>query len=111
MKKNVLIKGILLLLVVGLLAMGFTGCGSMIYTSTGTVYLKVYGSEQYDLYMDYDRYFNDVYQGTYTITNVPIGNHFFEAVDFWDWTWGYDSVNQYITSGVNHVYLYPPYTP
>jgi len=103
-----LIKGILLLVVVSILAIGFTGCAPMPYPTTGTVYLRVYGSYTYDLYMDQYQYFNDKYQGTYTITNVPIGNHFFEAEDsVWGWTWGYDSVTQYIHVGANDVYLYP----
>ncbi|HZK11236.1 MAG TPA: hypothetical protein VFD10_02630 [Atribacterota bacterium] len=110
MKKNVSTKGIFLLVVVALLAIGFTGCAPTPYPTTGTVYLVVSGSYYYDLYMDFDPYFYDVYQGTYTITNVPIGNHFFEAEDgYWGWTWGYDSVTQYIHSGVNNVYLYPSY--
>ena len=107
MKKNVLIKGILLLMVVSILAIGFTGCAPTPYPTTGTVYLVVSGSYYYDLYMDYNQYFNDKIQGTYVINNVSIGNHFFEAVDFWGWTWGYDSFNQYIGAGVNYVYLYP----
>ena len=106
MKKNVLVKGILLLIVVSILAIGFTGCVTVIPT-TGTVYLVVSGSYYYDLYMDYNQYFNDKIQGTYVINNVSIGNHFFEAVDYWGSFWGYDSVNQYIGAGVNYVYLYP----
>jgi len=38
MKKSVLIKGILVLIAIALLTMGFTGCGTIIAT-TGTVYL------------------------------------------------------------------------
>jgi len=109
MKKNVLIKGILLLIVVALLAIGFTGCISTYppYPTTGTVYLVVSGSYYYDLYMDYNQYFNDKIQGTYVINNVSIGNHFFEAVDYWGWTFGYDGFYKYITAGANYVYLYP----
>jgi len=107
MKKNVLIKGILLLVVVSILAIGFTGCAPMPYPTTGTVYLVVSGPYLYDLYADDDQYFNNVYQGTHAITNVPTGNHFFEAVHYLYWEWGYDSVYQYIHSGANYVYLYP----
>jgi len=111
MKKNVLIKGILILVVIAVLSIGFSGC-SLEYSPTGTVYLTVYGSYQYDLYMDGYQYFNDVYQGRYTITNVSTGSHLFEAIDsYWGSVWGYDSVYPYITSGPNYVYLYPPYTP
>jgi len=106
MKKSVLIKGILVLIAIALLTMGFTGCGTIIAT-TGTVYLIVTGGWVYHLYMDYNQRFWSAAPGTYTLLNVPIGTHFFEAIDTWGWTWGYDSVTQYITAGVNYVYLNP----
>ncbi|MGB2783711.1 MAG: hypothetical protein WBC45_07205 [Atribacterota bacterium] len=107
MKKNVLIKGILLLVVIALLTMGLTGCGVVIAT-TGTVYIYVNtGGWATDIFMDYNQKFNNIYTGTYTLYNVPIGNHFFEAIDDWGWTWGYDSATLYISAGVNYVYLYP----
>ena len=108
MKKNVLIKGIFLLVVVSILAIGFTGCAPMPYPTTGTVYIYVAaGGWAKDIYMDYNQKFNNVYTGTYTLYNVSIGNHFFEAIDDWGWTLGYDSVTQYISAGANYVYLYP----
>jgi len=106
MKKNILIKGILVLIVIALLPLAFTGC----YTpppTTGTVYIVVTGGWVYDIYMDYNQKFWAATPGTYTLFNVPIGTHFFEAIDTWGWTWGYDSVTQYITAGVNYVYLNP----
>ena len=106
MKKNILIKGILVLVVIALLPLAFTGC----YTpppTTGTVYIVVTGGWVYDIYMDYNQKFWSAAPGTYTLFNVPIGTHFFEAIDTWGWTWGYDSVTQYITAGVNYVYLNP----
>ncbi len=107
MKKNVLIKGILLLIVIALLTMGFTGCGAVIAT-TGTVYIYVFtGGWATDIYMDYMQKYNSIYTGTFVLYNVPIGTHFFEAIDDWGWTWGYDSVTQYISAGANYVYLYP----
>lgn len=107
MKKNILIKGILILLAIVLLAIGFTGC-VVITPSTGTVYIYVAtGGWATDIYMDYNQKFNNIYTGTYALFNVPIGTHFFEAIDDWGWTWGYDSVTQYIGAGVNYVYLYP----
>ena len=107
MKKSVLIKGILVLIAIALLTMGFTGCGTIIVT-TGTVYIYVAtGGWATDIYMDYNQKFNNIYTGTYTIFNVPIGTHFFEAIDDWGWTWGYDSVTQYISAGANYVSLYP----
>jgi hypothetical protein len=106
MKKNVLTKGILVLLVITLLAIGFTGCGTVIPT-TGTVYMIVTGGWWYDLEMDYMVQFWGVPPGTYALNNVSIGNHFFEATDTGGWWWGYDGFYQYITSGINYVYLYP----
>jgi hypothetical protein len=43
--------------------------------------------------------------------NVPIGNHFFEAIDIDGAWWGYHGQNQYITAGINYVYLYPSGIP
>jgi len=106
MKKNVLIKGILILIAIALLTMGFTGCGTIIAT-TGTVYIVVAGGWYYDLEMDYIVRFWGVAPGTYVLYNVPIGTHFFEATDTWGPGWGYAWATQYITAGANYVYLYP----
>ncbi len=106
MKKNVLIKGVLLLIAIVLLTMGFTGCGAIIPT-TGTVYLVVSGTWYYDLYIDNIQQFTNVTPGTYVITSVPIGSHYFEAIDTWGWAYGHDSTTQYITAGINYVYLNP----
>jgi len=108
MKKNVLIKGILVLVVIAFLSLAFTGCyNGPLPPTTGTVYIVIYGWDFYDLYMDYVlRYWGGT-SGTYVIYNVPIGSHFFEAEDTWGWLWGYDSITQYISAGVNYVYLYP----
>ena len=107
MKKNVLIKGILLLVVVSILAIGFTGCAPMPYPTTGTVYIYVSGTYFYDIYVDYNLQFWNVSPGTYVVYNVPIGSHFFEAIDVDGTWWGYDYHTQYITAGNNYVYLYP----
>ena len=103
MRKNVLIKGILVLVAITLFALVLVGC----VPTTGTVYLVVGGYYYYNLYMDYIPQFYGVAPGTYVIYNVPIGNHFFEAIDIDGSWWGYDYVTQYITFGVNYVYLYP----
>jgi uncharacterized protein YceK len=109
MKKNVLRKGILVLLVIALLTIGFTGCGTVIPPppTTGTVYMVVTGTYYYNLYMDYVQKYWGVAPGTYILYDVPIGNHFFEAIDTWGSGWGYDGFPQYITAGNNWVYLYP----
>ena len=107
MNKKIIMKGILLLIVIALLTVGFTGCGVVI-TTTGTVYIIVSGAYYYDIYMDsIQKYWDVAGPGTGVLYNVPIGNHFFEAIDTWGWAWGYDSVTQYITVGVNYVYLNP----
>ena len=107
MKKNVLIKGILVLIAISLLTIGFTGCGTP-YPTTGTVYIVIYGYDHYNVYMDYDQIGWAKPSGTYLITyDVSTGNHYFQAYDTWGSFWGYDSVTQYIHTGVNYVYLSP----
>ena len=106
MKKNVLIKGILVFIVIASLTIGFAGCG-IIFSTTGTVYITVTGGWWYDLYMDTQKKYSNEQAGTYVIYNVPTGNRFFEAIDTAGWELGYDSVTQYIHIGVNHVYLNP----
>lgn len=106
MKKNILIKGILILMVIALLTIGFTGCSLIIFT-TGTVYITVTGDWWYDLYMDHQKKYSKVIEGTYILYNVPTGNRFFEAIDTAGLELGYDSVTQYIYFGVNNVYLNP----
>jgi len=106
-KKNVLIKGILVLIAISLLTIGFTGCGTP-YPTTGTVYLVIYGYDYYNIYMDYDQIGWAKPAGTYLITfDVSTGNHYFQAYDTKGSYWGYDSKNQYIRTGDNYVYLYP----
>jgi len=105
MKKNVLIKGILVLVVITLLAIGFTGCGGYYPTPTytGTVYVYT------DSYDDYNIYMDSVYQGYsyysssyFVIYNVPVGYHTFEASGYWYYGYKY----QYISSGANYVTIY-----
>jgi len=103
MKKNVLIKGILVLVVIAVFALQLVGC----IPCGETVNIVVSGGWNYDLFMDYAQKFSGVVPGTYVLCGVLIGNHFFEAIDTWGPSWGYDSVTQYITPGVNYVYLNP----
>jgi len=106
MKKNVLIKGILLLVIVGLLAIGFTGCGGGGYIpTTGTVYISIANDDYwYDIYIDGIWQKETNASGNLTIINVPIGNHLFEAYDYYyDW-YGYKW--QYIYPGTNYVAIY-----
>lgn len=103
MKRNVFMKAILISVVIALFALVVVGCAPI----TGTVYLVVGGYSYYYLYMDYIGLFFGVVAGTYALYDVPIGNHYFEAIDIDGAGWGYDSITQYITAGVNYVYLYP----
>jgi len=109
MKKNVLIKGILVLVVLALLTVGFTGCsGYYPYptptpTLTGTVYVYTDSYDDYDIYMDnvYQTY--SYYSSSYVVLyNVPIGYHTFSASGYWY----YGSQYQYISSGTNYVDIY-----
>ena len=106
MKKNILIKSILVLVVIALLTIVFAGCSLIIFT-TGTVYITVTGDWRYDLYMDHQEKYSEVIEGTYILYNVLMGNRFFEAIDTAGLEWGYDSVTQYVIFGVNYVYLNP----
>ena len=105
MKKNVLIKGILVLVVLALLTVGFTGCGSVypVY-STGTVYVWTDSWDDYDIYMDgiYKTY--SYYSSSYSVIyNVPIGYHTFTAYGYW---YSGSSGTEYISSGSNYVDIY-----
>jgi len=101
-KKRIL-KGILLLIVLALLTIGFTGCGTTIITTTpatGTVYITI------DTWDDYSIYVDNIYQGYtsngyFTLYNVPVGYHTFRAYGYY---FSYDGSNtQWISSGANYV--------
>ena len=102
MKKNVLIKGILVLVAIAVFAIVFVGCLE-IYT----VNIVVTGLSFYNIKMDGIMQYTVVSQGTYAICNSTYGNHFFEAIHYLGPGWGYYSVTQYIIPGVNTVNLYP----
>jgi len=105
MKKNVLIKGILVLVVITLLTIGFVGCVPT-YPTTGTVYISIANDNWW-----YDIYIGGVFQGqtnatgNLTIYNVPIGNHYFQAYDT-SWLNLYGSKWQYINYGSNTVTIW-----
>ena len=105
MKKNVLIKSILVLVVIALLTIGFTGCVPPYppYPTTGTVYIIVDSWDDYDIYMDGSYMGYSYYSSSYfPIYNVPVGYHTFVADGWW-----YDgSKYQYISSGINYVTIY-----
>ena len=108
MKKNILIKSVLVLMVISLMVIGFTGCGVIInpIPTTGTVYITIPNDNYvYNVYVDYVWQGQTNGFGNYTLTNVPIGNHFFEVVDT-SWLNYYGSKTQYIYSGTNTVTIY-----
>jgi len=112
MKKNVLIKGILLLILLALLTVGFTGCtGGIIFPTTGTVVIYIAGSYTYYNYNVYlDSWSNKIgvtYGGSLTVTGVPPGSHTF-YVDDTVWEYYYDSDSVYVTAGgTSYLTLYP----
>jgi len=107
MKKNALIKGILVLLVITLLAIGFTGCGTII-PITGTVYITIsgwYSGYPYEVYMD-GVYYGITSGGSFTISNVIPGSHYFYVQDdYWWYYW--DSATVYIPAGPYYLTLSP----
>ena len=117
MKRTFFTKVVLVILTIAVLGFGLAGCVTISPTTPpieppmGTVQLVVSGTYTYDLTMDGVTRFSNKQPGTYTITNVPIGNHSFEAIDVRGTSNGYDSVTQYISTGTNYVYLSPQSTP
>ena len=111
MKKTPVRKSILLTLIVLLFSVLLTGCIEIVPpppTDTGTVKIEVTGNYVYDIYMDGDIEFEDKIPGTYTLYNVPEGNHEFKAVDVMGASFGEDKDTIYVNAGqINYVYLSP----
>ena len=116
MKKNILTRGILLLIVVALLAIGFTGCtiiGPPVET-TGTVIIYIsgyYTGYDYDIYLDSGSWpIGTTWGGSYyTATYITPGGHTFYAYDT-TWGWYWDSGYVYVTAGqTSTLTLYPTY--
>lgn len=117
MKRISFTKVFLVILTIAVLGFGLAGCtitSPPTYPptepTTGTVQIVVSGTYNYDLTMDGVTRFSNKPSGTYTITNVTTGNHSFEAIDVLGVSYGYDSVTQYISTGINYVYLNPQST-
>ena len=110
MKKNVLIKSILVLVLITVLLLGLTGCLSITppTPTTGTVYITITGfwsSGTHDIYMD-GYYLGTTSTASYMIPNVTPGSHTFEAgQNVPGTTW--DSKTVYINVGSNYVTLSP----
>ena len=111
MKKNVFLKGILLLLLLSVLILGFIGCGIVIPTTTGTVIIIIAGSYTYYNYAVYlDSWYNRIgttYGGTFTATGITPGSHTF-YVDDTVWYYYYDYATVWVTAGqTTYLTLYP----
>jgi len=112
MKKNVLIKGILVLIVITLLTMGFTGCyPTPIFPTIGTVIITIAGSYtyyNYAVYLDsWTNYIGTTYGGTFTATGITPGWHTF-YVDDTVWYYYYDYATVWVTAGqTSYLTLYP----
>ena len=110
MKANIIKKGILILVVVSLLAIGFTGCTLIFYNIPGTVYITIDESDikgidvvsTYYIYMDNNLVETIISDETLELTEVSLGYHTFEA---WDTSGWYHGVveNRWIYSGINNV--------
>ena len=106
MKKNILIKGILVLVLIALLTMGLTGCGTIIpLCTTATVYITTPNdSYQYWIYIDGNYWGITNWGGNMTLYGVPTGYHTFYALST-DWAW--DGTTYFtIVCGVNNVSIW-----
>jgi hypothetical protein len=111
MKKNALIKGILVLLVIALLTMGFTGCGTVIppACTTATVSIDIQNdSYWYWIYIDGAYWGETDGYGNMTFYNVPIGTHTFYALATDYWYEGY-AYNVYISCPALNYVVIPVY--
>ena len=106
MKKNVILKSFLLLIVVSLMIMGFTGCGAIVpICTTGTVNITTpLDAWWYDIWIDGAFWGTTNGAGNITLYNVPIGYHTFYAESTDGWYWGYAYPT--ITCGINNVAIY-----
>lgn len=79
MKKNILIRGILLLVVVALLTIGITGCEPIIPIplpcTTGTLSININDNYTYQVYIDEVLWGTSDWNGDITLNNVPLGYH------------------------------------
>jgi hypothetical protein len=106
MKKNVFIKGILVLIAIALLTMGFTGCGTVIpICTTATVNITTPNdSYQYWIYIDGNYWGTTNWVGNITLYGVPTGYHTFYALST-DWAWD-GTAYVTIVCGVNNVAIW-----
>jgi hypothetical protein len=108
MKKNILIKGILVLIAIALLTIGFTGCGVVLCTTATVNITTPSDSYWYWIYIDGNYWGTTNSSGNITLYGVPTGYHTFyaEATDcsWWSCWNGYKYVT--IVCGVNNVPIF-----
>ena len=104
MKKNILIKSILVLVAIAIFALVFVGCASTPTPTptTGTVIISIANDTYYyNIYIDGVWWGETNWSGELTLYNVPTGYHTFYAVAI-DFLYnGY--VYQTIYTGTNYV--------
>ena len=108
MKKNTIMKGVLLLIVLAVLSLGFTGCGTTIISTTPTYYASY-------VYIDsWDGIYGDVYlDGSYvgylwpwdwvTDYNIQYGWH---TISIYQSGWLYSTYSINVTSTGQTFYVY-----
>ena len=112
MNKKIIIKGILLLIVLTVLTLGFGGCGTVIIIpTTGTVVITIQGSYtyyNYNVYLDsWSNFIGVTSGGTFTATNITPGWRTFYVKDTF-WNYYYDYATVWVTAGqTSYLALYP----
>jgi len=107
MRKNILIRGNLLLVVVALLTIGLTGCDPVTPTPsmTGTLNIDIDDNDTYQVYIDDVLWGTTNWNGDITLNNVPLGYHtiYVQSTAFPYYCMG--NADTTINVGINNVYI------
>ena len=105
MRKNILIRGILLLVVVALLTIGLTGCTPVVPSITGTLNIDIADNYTYQVYIDDVLWGTTNWNGDITLNNVPLGYHtiYVQSTAFPYYCMG--NAETTINVGINNVYI------
>jgi hypothetical protein len=103
MKKNILIKGVLALLIIVLLTIELTGCGTIIPCTTGTLNININDNYTYWVYIDGVLWGTSDLNGDITLYNVPLGYHtiYVQSTNYWCDGYTYPTIN----CGMNNVLI------
>ena len=103
MKKNILIRGVLVLFIIALLTIGLAGCGTIIPCTTGTLIINISDNYTYWVYIDGALWGTSDWNGDITLYNVPLGYHtiYVQSTDYWCDGTVYPTIN----CGVNNVFI------